>query len=358
MKSVLCWRGTFLDVKSVPSASTRSRSLPAPNSLSSVSEEVFGDEKDYTHSLARNQQIADRQRAKGTKKVASVAKYLSGAHLESPPCKEEPFERSEELGSFFGPQSSISTAASTTRSPASSWNLQGNTPRSPESSWALTGSMEVPGERNSFHSMNSDGSPKLEVLGMYANPLSSGSEDDDVHLRNAANASPFTAEAVGQHRNPGSLGHPVVCSRPCLFFATGRCQSGSDCTYCHYTHTQRLPHLDKRGRRKLASMAQEDVLAAALPVLQEKARQLGFLQEAKDVLDVLAKCMRNPPSSPKDQSSPCPLKHFFDLLPFNSLLGMVKHGMGEENLARLHIELDCLRRRVSERAHVLDTRPT
>ena len=47
---------------------------------------------------------------------------------------------------------------------------------------------------------------------------------------------------------PGSLGHPEVCRRQCIYFLQGHCSNGDACTYCHLPHTQRAPKLDKRQR--------------------------------------------------------------------------------------------------------------
>ncbi|CAE8743590.1 unnamed protein product [Polarella glacialis] len=33
--------------------------------------------------------------------------------------------------------------------------------------------------------------------------------------------------------NPGSMAHPELCRRPCIYFAAGSCANGSACGYCH-----------------------------------------------------------------------------------------------------------------------------
>eukprot|EP00439_Symbiodinium_sp_Y106_P052559 s5291_g7.t1 len=45
------------------------------------------------------------------------------------------------------------------------------------------------------------------------------------------------AELLPSH---GSLGHPEVCRRPCIYFLAGHCENGNACAYCH------LPHMDPR----------------------------------------------------------------------------------------------------------------
>merc|ERR1719424_1198448 len=60
--------------------------------------------------------------------------------------------------------------------------------------------------------------------------------------------------------NPGSVGHPDLCLRPCLYFAVGRCGNGQDCTFCHMAHPKRPLRLDKRHREMLKSMSFSDLL--------------------------------------------------------------------------------------------------
>ena len=39
---------------------------------------------------------------------------------------------------------------------------------------------------------------------------------------------------------PGSFGHPELCRRPCILFATGRCAPGYRCKYCHEPHDKHV----------------------------------------------------------------------------------------------------------------------
>lgn len=80
-------------------------------------------------------------------------------------------------------------------------------------------------------------------------------------------------EADSQMRNPGSLGHPEMCTRPCLFFAAGQCQNRDSCEFCHLPHNRRPTHLDKRNRELLKSFSSEEKLATILPILSEKLQK-------------------------------------------------------------------------------------
>jgi len=88
--------------------------------------------------------------------------------------------------------------------------------------------------------------------------------------------------------NPGSLGHPEFCPRPCLYFAVGECQNGNACSFCHLDHPHRVPHLDKRHRMLLQSTPWGENLRLALPILREKAGKLGVSDDIMQPLWDLA----------------------------------------------------------------------
>jgi len=88
--------------------------------------------------------------------------------------------------------------------------------------------------------------------------------------------------------NPGSIGHPELCPRPCLYFMAGMCSNGNDCEFCHMLHERRPAHLDKRHREMLKEIPFADCAAVALPHLRAKVVALGLGQSALRMLDVLA----------------------------------------------------------------------
>lgn len=87
-------------------------------------------------------------------------------------------------------------------------------------------------------------------------------------------------------KNPGSMGHPELCNRACLYFASGACANKHTCGYCHLSHL-RKPHFDKRARTQLAKMSSAEVISAMLPALKEKAKKGGFYREAEDLFRAL-----------------------------------------------------------------------
>lgn len=100
--------------------------------------------------------------------------------------------------------------------------------------------------------------------------------------------------------NPGSLGHPELCVRPCLYFAAGTCVNGARCEFCHMPHPGRPAHLDKRHRELLKEMALPDLIPLVVPILEQKAKaiDLGF-----DVCAVLARLRTFANDSPSSLQS-------------------------------------------------------
>ncbi|CAE7206513.1 Pka-R2 [Symbiodinium pilosum] len=83
---------------------------------------------------------------------------------------------------------------------------------------------------------------------------------------------PESITGEGSDLNVGSLGHPVLCKRPCMHVAAGRqCEAGAACDFCHLCDGQSM-RLDKQQRRMVADMPKATFLHAALQLLQDKAR--------------------------------------------------------------------------------------
>jgi len=93
--------------------------------------------------------------------------------------------------------------------------------------------------------------------------------------------------SIAQASNLGSLGHPELCPRPCLYFARGQCANGSSCDFCHLPHPKRPSHLDKRHREMLKRMPFAESVSVAMPVLREKARSLSLRTEVMELLNEL-----------------------------------------------------------------------
>ncbi|CAK0868978.1 unnamed protein product [Prorocentrum cordatum] len=108
----------------------------------------------------------------------------------------------------------------------------------------------------------------------------------------AALASLDAGASSACHLNVGSLGHPEMCVRPCLYFSRGQCTNGSGCRFCHYQHPARPVHLGRPHRKTLEAATATECLGCALPILQKK---LVALNLATDSLKTYASQQRAVP---------------------------------------------------------------
>ena len=107
----------------------------------------------------------------------------------------------------------------------------------------------------------------------------SASEVDDSHAPEEPNEhqSPQSPEPAAESSdfglNPGSLGHPVLCQRPCVHVAVGRaCHAGTGCDFCHFHHSY-VMKLDRVQRHMVEQMSKAEFLTVALQLLREKAEE-------------------------------------------------------------------------------------
>mmetsp|Transcript_18720 Transcript_18720/g.35130 ORF Transcript_18720/g.35130 Transcript_18720/m.35130 type:complete len:270 (+) Transcript_18720:66-875(+) len=87
----------------------------------------------------------------------------------------------------------------------------------------------------------------------------------------------------------GSIGHPTMCRRPCVYLAGSRgpCPSGLDCSYCHFQHNERRVALDKRQREFLRRLNESDAILVVLPHLKATCAKQKLPPAATDVLKLL-----------------------------------------------------------------------
>ena len=95
------------------------------------------------------------------------------------------------------------------------------------------------------------------------------------------------ANAAQELASRGSLGHPDVCRRPCVYFKSGSCEHGSSCGFCHMEHTLRLPKLDKKQRELIRSFNKTEVLSIMLRYLRLVAAKQGFELQATEILKLV-----------------------------------------------------------------------
>ncbi|CAE6968272.1 unnamed protein product [Symbiodinium natans] len=121
----------------------------------------------------------------------------------------------------------------------------------------------------------------------YVASLSQKTADLTNQLGQGETRSPQGQEG-GRLPSPGSLGHPEVCRRPCIYFIAGHCENGQGCTFCHMEHAQKTPKLDKKQRHLIQCLSSAQFIELVMHTCRNKAEQAGFLEEAKAILDLMA----------------------------------------------------------------------
>ena len=137
-------------------------------------------------------------------------------------------------------------------------------------------------------------SEKLDLLGTESLKTPSFTTEDPA--TSVEEATPQSAQGVNNVNgggingavlvNPGSVGHPELCRRPCLHFTAGYCGHGSSCNFCHETHPQKAAKLDKRQREIMQNLHSKE--AAALIFEYVKARVLqADIEGGQRIVDLL-----------------------------------------------------------------------
>ncbi|CAE7391225.1 RBCMT [Symbiodinium sp. CCMP2456] len=95
--------------------------------------------------------------------------------------------------------------------------------------------------------------------------------------------------AVSLEANPGSLGHPELCRRPCIYLLKGgACHAGHACNFCHLTHCTLDAKLDQKQRRLLQKMSPGEMLATFLPHFRSRADETGLLHQAEPLIRLMS----------------------------------------------------------------------
>eukprot|EP00435_Cladocopium_sp_Y103_P069165 s325_g32.t2 len=122
----------------------------------------------------------------------------------------------------------------------------------------------------------------------------------------AVQESPPLEHPPGLLQNCGSLGHPEMCKRPCVYISAygTPCPHGDACNYCHFTHTERRTTLDKRQREFLRALEEQQLISVLLPHFQAKLTSGKVPSAAADVVEYLQR--RAAPSRVSVAVSPTP----------------------------------------------------
>ncbi|CAJ1337811.1 unnamed protein product [Effrenium voratum] len=192
--------------------------------------------------------------------------------------------------------------------------------------------------------------PQLELCSTTASPHEEASTRGS--SKQGAAAPRARVAARGAFLNPGSVGHPEVCNRPCLFFLAGTCQNGASCSYCHLEHAHRQPHLDKKQRTLIQKLPQSSLLNLIVSLLESRAETAAFTKEGGHILEEMklweAKCLKlEAASTPQPKRELMKLHYFLRKLTFTGMLGLALRHFETQDLAN-HPDMQGFPRRLSE----------
>eukprot|EP00440_Ansanella_granifera_P076439 gb/GFBE01082949.1/.p1 GENE.gb/GFBE01082949.1/~~gb/GFBE01082949.1/.p1 ORF type:complete len:308 (+),score=59.23 gb/GFBE01082949.1/:1-924(+) len=159
----------------------------------------------------------------------------------------------------------------------------------------------------------------------------------------------------------GSMGHPEICRRPCLFFARGECAGGSSCDYCHLPHEEKSIHLDKRQRETVLQLAPPEFLALVSQCMTSRAKATGILEAASEVLSIMETLRLAAAVKEKQEATTLPkiepcaksvakLGYFLSKMSFHALLSVVlRHPTTKQaNAEQLTVALSRMRLQLAD----------
>ncbi|CAE7035377.1 unnamed protein product [Symbiodinium natans] len=150
-----------------------------------------------------------------------------------------------------------------------------------------------------------------------------------------ADAAQGNRELADRPLNPGSMAHPQVCRRPCVFFQAGHCENGDNCGYCHMRHDNRTPLPDRRQRAFLRKLRRTELLHIFLPRLRSQAKRAGILSRAVPVVTILEGALieqgtLNTAKVTCDDADY--LRVLLNRMSFGNLMAMLFHNLGPSTL--------------------------
>lgn len=150
------------------------------------------------------------------------------------------------------------------------------------------------------------------------------------------------AEIISSLRSPGSVFHPDFCARPCLFFMSGNCKSGSNCNFCHELHAKRDTHFDKRNRQLLQSASMTERLGLLLPIAKYRLAVAGpaaplQLEEAIDAISRFIQALHRTPSQQSRKFDNHGLKSCLMSMQAKAVVTMICHTNVPEGTRDAHV---------------------
>ncbi|CAK8992899.1 unnamed protein product [Durusdinium trenchii] len=90
----------------------------------------------------------------------------------------------------------------------------------------------------------------------------------------------------------GSMGHPELCSRPCIHFMARNCEKGESCNFCHIQHPEKPVKLDKKQRTVIRALSARQLAGIILPSCRARLEATG-IATGEEILSILEKLVQN-----------------------------------------------------------------
>lgn len=125
------------------------------------------------------------------------------------------------------------------------------------------------------------------------------------------------AAGVRGYTNLGSRCHPILCRRPCIRFAKGKCDTEDACGYCHHSLHAPFRNLDRKQRLQVRNMDLGTLLATLLPHVRLCVEKVGF--EANELIEMIQGEVGEVQSFQRNTN----LDHILGQMPLSALLGLI-----------------------------------
>lgn len=160
--------------------------------------------------------------------------------------------------------------------------------------------------------------------------------------------------------NSGSLGHPELCTRPCLYFNAGSCANGITCQFCHLPHRKRL-HLDKRKRELFKSMSDFECVSMVLPILLARVEEMSLGAELMKLVSNIGVAAQAgqaaPPTGGGGSKEKASLLTVLKALSFRALLIMLNRSSSHAPAQPLSNAIDAVMQHLHVRSNLLILQP-
>lgn len=155
----------------------------------------------------------------------------------------------------------------------------------------------------------------------------SGDSQDMLERQDSSSTPAASVAEHAEQMNPGSLGHPELCPKPCLQLMRGHCAAGIHCDFCHLTHSKRPSHLDKRNRDLLKRTPMQQVVRMIVPMMRDRVQALNLNPELVELLHDMERVLGSASELLRDSRGMQNLYNAMSTLTLRTQLGIMQRAL-------------------------------